>query len=104
MAEDAVKGRPHCRFERAHITRVTLDACEVEIVFHTDVADYVVFMDARQGVTLALMAGWVELYTLARLVSAPAGGGVLTTAWNVMVSDAPGASVPLVNKLGGAPR
>ena len=55
MAEAAVKGRPHCRFERAHITRVTLDACEVEIVFHTDVADYVVFMDARQGVTLALI-------------------------------------------------
>jgi small-conductance mechanosensitive channel len=55
MAEAAVKGRPHCRFERAHITRITLDACEVEIVFHTDVADYVVFMDARQGVTLALI-------------------------------------------------
>ncbi|OPZ22713.1 MAG: hypothetical protein BWZ02_03380 [Lentisphaerae bacterium ADurb.BinA184] len=49
--------------------------------------------DTTQLVTLALMAGWVELYTLARLVSAPAGGGVLTTAWNVMVSDAPGARV-----------
>ena len=60
MAEAAVKDRPYCRFERAHITRVTLDACEVEIVFHTDVADYAIFMDARQGVTLALIEDFAE--------------------------------------------
>lgn len=56
MAEAAVKGRKHCRFERAHITRATLDAIEIEIVFHTDVPDFEIFMTARQDVTLALIA------------------------------------------------
>ncbi|HPU15479.1 MAG TPA: mechanosensitive ion channel family protein, partial [Polymorphobacter sp.] len=60
MAEAAVKDRPYCRFERAHITRVTLDACEVEIVFHTDVADFAVFMEARQSVTLALIEDFAD--------------------------------------------
>jgi small-conductance mechanosensitive channel len=56
MAKAAIAGRKHCRFERAHITRATLDAVEVEIVFHTDVPEYEVFMTARQEVTLALIA------------------------------------------------
>ena len=55
MAKAAIEGRKHCRFDRAHLTRVTLDSCEIEIVFHTDIADYAVFMDARQSVTLALL-------------------------------------------------
>ena len=72
MAETAVSGRPHCRFERAHITRVTLDACEVEIVFHTDVADYAIFMDARQGVTLALIKDFAaKAIDLAERLPAP---------------------------------
>ena len=55
MAQAAIKTFRQARFDRAHVANATLDAVEIEIVFHVTVADYAVLMDARQAVLLRLL-------------------------------------------------
>ena len=55
MAAAIIDGIAHTQFERAHVSAITLDAVEIEIVYHTTVADYAVMMDARQSLLLGMM-------------------------------------------------
>ena len=58
LAASIIAKSPHSRFERAHVSAVTLDAVEVEIVYFTTVADYAVMMDARQSLLLGILTAF----------------------------------------------
>lgn len=55
MAADIIAHGDHARFDRAHISALSLDAVEVEIVYFTTVADYAVTMGARQTLLLGML-------------------------------------------------
>lgn len=55
MARDAADDFALSRFDRAHVSNISLDAIEVEIVYHVTVADYNVLMDARQSMLIRLI-------------------------------------------------
>ena len=55
MAAAIIGATEHARFDRAHVSALTLDAVEVELVYFTTVADYAVMMDARQALLLGML-------------------------------------------------
>ncbi|CAA9331618.1 MAG: Potassium efflux system KefA protein / Small-conductance mechanosensitive channel, partial [uncultured Gemmatimonadaceae bacterium] len=46
---------PAVRFERAHLTRPTETGLEYELVYHVPTADYTLYLDAQQRITLQLL-------------------------------------------------
>lgn len=55
MARAAADAFAQSRFDRAHVSNISLDAIEVEIVYHVTVSDYAVLMDARQSMLVGLI-------------------------------------------------
>jgi small-conductance mechanosensitive channel len=60
MAAAIIGATEHARFDRAHVSALTLDAVEVELVYFTTVADYAVMMDARQSLLLGMLKALAE--------------------------------------------
>ena len=75
MAAAIIGATEHARFDRTHVSALTLDAVEVEVVYFTTVADSTVMMDARQslllGMLTALAEAGIELAERLPVVGAP---------------------------------
>ena len=73
MAADIIARAEHARFDRAHVSALTLDAVEVELVYFTTVADYAVMMGVRQTLLLGMIEalGAADIAFAKRVTSGP---------------------------------
>ena len=56
-----VNAAPHCRFDRAHFHNFSASSLDIELVFHVDVPELEVMMDARQAVALGILRRFAEM-------------------------------------------
>jgi len=58
---EVVNSVPHCRFDRAHFHNFGASSLDIELVFHVDVPEFAIMMDARQGVGLGILQRFAKM-------------------------------------------
>jgi small-conductance mechanosensitive channel len=61
VLKEIVGATPHCRFDRAHFHNFGASSLDFELVYHVDVPDYGITMDARQAIGLAILRRFAEM-------------------------------------------
>lgn len=85
---DAIQ--PAVRFERAHFVRLVEAGLEYEVIYHVPTADYTIYLDAQQGINLALLERFRDL------------GVSFASGARTLVVRADGVRQALGDALGGA--